>query len=63
MKHALLALALALALVGCVRTPACYEVLGINVPARVAFVFDACKGELHYQNLPPPPIKRAAPEA
>lgn len=46
---------LALAAAGCTVTPAtaCYEMVGINGPAKTVVIFDTCRGELIYRNLAP----------
>jgi len=56
---------LAVAAAGCTITPAtaCFVPVAINPAARLAIIFDQCRGEIVYQNLPPLSTDRAKPEA
>lgn len=48
---------------GCAHPCECYESVAIVPTLRTAIIFDKCRGEVIYQNVPPLPSERAVPEA
>lgn len=49
-------------LAGCAAKAPCYSIIGADPSTQTAILFDACKGRVIHQTLPPPSTPRVEGE-